>query len=90
MQPPRWLVPVEVVLELDGQPVQPVPPCWVMYVPVSQAVQAPLAGMPVPVWNVPDWQSWQALDELAPMEVEYVPGVHEVQAALAVSPVPVK
>ncbi len=33
MQSPRWLLPVLFVVELDGQPVQMVPPCWVMYVP---------------------------------------------------------
>ena len=59
MQSPRWVLPVELVLELAGQVVHDVPPCSVMYVPVAQAAQAPLLGAPRAVEKVPAEQLTQ-------------------------------
>lgn len=57
--------------------------------PASQAVQARLDCTPVPVWNVPAWQSRQVLARLAPTAVENVPAQQAVQVPLSCSAVPV-
>ena len=43
-------------MELDGQSVQMVPPCWVMYVPDWQATHVLLLGAPEAVEKVPGRQ----------------------------------
>jgi hypothetical protein len=55
-QSPRWLLPVVFVVELDGQSVQMVPPCRVVYVPDWQATHVLLLGAPEAVEKVPDRQ----------------------------------
>ena len=57
---------------------------------MEQEVQAPLDCMPVPVWNVPAWQSRQVLETVALRAVLYEPAGQVWHVLRSEAPVPLE